>query len=87
MLVGTKCHSTQEREVETEKAQALADHFDISYMEVSSEEDINIDELFETMTSNIIETFKRNPEVHFQNDRTFLLGKQDRRSEKEKCSC
>ena len=58
-------------------------------MEVSSEEDINIKKLFETVTTEIIETFKRNPEVQIQQDKTYLLGIQDKNNNTEntKCSC
>ena len=90
ILVGTKCHSTpQERKVDRVKAETLADHLEIQYMEVSSEEDINIKKLFETVTTDIIETFKKKPEDQIQQDKTYLLGIQDRNNNTEntKCSC
>jgi GTPase SAR1 family protein len=71
------------------KAEALADHLEIQYMEVSSEEDINIKKLFETVTTDIIETFKKKPKDQIQQDKTYLLGIQDRNNNTEntKCSC
>ena len=58
-------------------------------MEVSSEEDINIKKLFETVTKDITETFKKNPEDQIQQEKTYLLGIQDRNNNTEntKCSC
>ena len=88
-LVGTKCHAEQQREITTQQAQALADHLDITYMEVSSEENINVNDVFEKLTTKITEKFQRKPEAYHQLDITSLIGKQDRRSqrEKDKCSC
>jgi hypothetical protein len=41
------------------------------------------------VTTDIIETFKKNPEDQIQQDKTYLLGIQDRNNNTEntKCSC
>ncbi|XP_063397310.1 uncharacterized protein LOC134681591 [Mytilus trossulus] len=89
ILVGTKCHDNEKREVTREKAEALAEHLDIMYIEISSEKEINISEVFEKLTAKIIETFRKDPKVYSTADITCLIGKQDRRNaqEKDKCSC
>ena len=55
MLVGNKCDvSQQQREVETIKGRALADRFEIPFLEVSAKTGERVDEIFQTMASRIL---------------------------------
>lgn len=47
ILVGTKCHLP--REVSTGRAEKLAEHLNVPYMEVSPELDINVTPVFESL--------------------------------------
>ncbi|HEV2614274.1 MAG TPA: tetratricopeptide repeat protein [Gammaproteobacteria bacterium] len=53
ILVGTKSDSFDPRAVESSKAEALAKKFGISYIEVSALSGRNIQEVFETLTTEI----------------------------------
>nr|XP_058963469.1 ras-related protein Rab-10-like [Pocillopora verrucosa] len=59
MLIGSNCQKKDEREVPTEKAAKFADEFGMKFMEVSTEEDHNIDKAFFTFASGVLRRFPK----------------------------
>lgn len=60
ILVGNKC-DLEERQVSTEEGQALAKEFGILFSETSAYKDVNVNECFENLVSEIIS--KKEPDV------------------------
>ena len=59
VLVGTKCDMKNKREVSQERAQIVADELGLSYFEVSSITEQNVDLVFKTITQQAIETYEQ----------------------------
>ncbi|XP_038053786.1 ras-like GTP-binding protein RYL1 [Patiria miniata] len=55
ILVGTHCQNKENREVAEESIRRLAEHFEMQYMEVSSQTNHNVESCFETLVDKIIE--------------------------------
>ncbi|KAL7721180.1 Ras family GTPase RAS1 [Entamoeba marina] len=55
IIAGNKIDLENERQVTTEEGQQLADELGVDFIECSAKEDINIDELFETIALSVIE--------------------------------
>ncbi|KAJ5075478.1 ras-related protein rab-13 [Anaeramoeba ignava] len=53
-LIGTKCELENQRQISKQRAQDFADQFGLKFYEVSSKENINIDESFTEMANDII---------------------------------
>mmetsp|Transcript_2473 Transcript_2473/g.7888 ORF Transcript_2473/g.7888 Transcript_2473/m.7888 type:complete len:219 (-) Transcript_2473:126-782(-) len=53
MLVGNKCDMADKRVVEPERGQALADEFNIKFMETSAKSSINVEEAFVMLATEI----------------------------------
>ncbi|XP_078360425.1 uncharacterized protein LOC144644773 [Oculina patagonica] len=59
MLIGNKCHKENKRIVSRERALQFATEQGIKFMEVSSKENINIDEAFYTLARDILVQLER----------------------------
>ncbi|KAL7713371.1 small monomeric GTPase [Entamoeba marina] len=55
IIVGNKIDLENEREVTFDEGQQLANSWDVDFIECSAKEDINITELFETISFNVME--------------------------------
>lgn len=55
LLVGTRCHKTSERTVSEKSAKAFADNYDMDYLEVSLEQEINVQECFFNVLDRILD--------------------------------
>ena len=51
ILVGNKCDLSDERQVTTEEAEALAKELELQFIETSAKESVNVDEVFRNMTT------------------------------------
>ncbi|KAL7712507.1 Uncharacterized protein QTN25_009831 [Entamoeba marina] len=74
IVVGNKIDLENERQISYEEGQQLANEWNVDFIECSAKEDINVNELFETITLSVIEnlpSFKRNR--HTQNPKRCLL--------------
>lgn len=86
IVVGTRCHA-KIREVPKEKAETFAYHIGFPYMEVSSEEDINVREVFDLLAENMIQTFKRHPSIIIDPPVTTKLTENEQKKKFSLCSC
>ncbi|CAC5413399.1 RAB3C [Mytilus coruscus] len=86
ILVGTRCHAKR-REVSKEKAEAFAEHVGLPYIEVSSEEDINVREVFDLLSDNILQTLKRHPSLLMVPATSTKLSDNDTKKKMYWCSC
>ena len=59
ILIGTKC-DLDKREVSEEDGQTLGEKYGYKFLETSAKENININEAFETLVSEIMNNFKEN---------------------------
>lgn len=59
ILVGCKCDMEDDREVTRERGQALADEFDMPFIETSAKTNVNVDEAFMTLAQDILEKRKK----------------------------
>ena len=59
ILIGTKC-DLDKREVSEEEGQNLGQKYSYKFLETSAKENININETFETLVSEIMDNFKEN---------------------------
>ena len=59
ILIGTKC-DLDKREVSEEEGQKLGEQYGYQFLETSAKENININETFETLVSEIMNNFKEN---------------------------
>lgn len=66
LLVGTRCHKTKERTVMDKSARAFAENHDMKYMEVSSEENINVEQSFDHLIDIILEISQPKQEIRFE---------------------
>ena len=73
VLVGNKCDLEDERQVSTEEAQCVADKFGIPFLEVSAKTNHNVDKMFETIVSEIVE-----PSKHVINNDNSNPNKKDK---------
>mmetsp|Transcript_23097 Transcript_23097/g.35976 ORF Transcript_23097/g.35976 Transcript_23097/m.35976 type:complete len:107 (+) Transcript_23097:387-707(+) len=55
ILVGHRCHDVENKVVETERGRELAEEYGRQFIEVSSRNNINVDEVFMMMTKLIYE--------------------------------
>ena len=53
ILIGNKCDWEEKRAVSTERGQALADELGIPFLEVSAKSNINVDQAFYSLASDI----------------------------------
>ncbi|KAL7715130.1 Sphingomyelin phosphodiesterase [Entamoeba marina] len=63
IVVGNKIDLENERQISFEEGQQLADEWNVDFIECSAKEDINVNELFDTIALNVMEnlpSFKRN---------------------------
>lgn len=88
MLVGNK--NDLPRRVELKRAQTYAENYDMEYLEVSAKKLDNVDEMFERLAQNILDSLEEN-DVHIlekslcpQQSRINLTDKQEQSS---KCNC
>lgn len=78
-LVGTKCHMY--RVVSRERAEKLAENLEVPYIEASAELGLNVEEAFENVIEQILETLRRKSiSVTLTNTETVP-------EEKWKCGC
>ncbi|XP_066026661.1 ras-related protein Rab-10-like [Pocillopora verrucosa] len=63
MLIGFNCHLEYQRMVPTETAARYADELGMKFMEVSTVEDLNIDEVIFTLASGILRRIKKREKV------------------------
>ena len=63
LLVGTHCHRREDREVTDESARRLAEHFEVDYVEVSCEKNLNVELCFEKLVDKIMEKYAERVKV------------------------
>jgi Ras-related protein Rab-8A len=63
VLVGNKCDSEDERQVSTQRGQELAAKFGIDFFETSAKLNVNISEVFGSISTDIVQRIKKNPEL------------------------
>lgn len=63
MLIGNKCDLVDKRVVETERGQALADEYNIKFMETSAKNSINVDKAFISLAKDIKNRLIDNPDA------------------------
>ncbi|KAE9543121.1 hypothetical protein AGLY_003032 [Aphis glycines] len=88
ILIGNKCDLESNRKVSTEEGQLVAQHFGIPFFEVSSKNNLNVDDSFMKMVSMINEmesenAIKKDFEVL---DDKVILGEIDSKTS-SKCKC
>ncbi|XP_060069447.1 LOW QUALITY PROTEIN: ras-related protein Rab-26-like [Ylistrum balloti] len=71
ILVGNNCDA-EEREVPREKAEKLAEHIGIPYMEVRSDNTHTVNGVFETLADMIIDKYKLHPSLNTESTSTML---------------
>ena len=59
ILIGTKC-DLDKREVSEEEGQNLGEQYGYKFLETSAKDNININETFETLVSEILDNFQEN---------------------------
>ena len=96
ILVGTKCNEpNRERQVSLSRAEAFAYEMDLPYMEVGSQQNYNVDQLFEKVTDSILADLKKLARERYQQKVNLSIqsssGKQKAFSIdlccKEQCAC
>lgn len=60
LLVGTKCDDEENRIVSKEEIESVAKSIDVKYIETSAKENINIQEVFETISRDMKKTYFTN---------------------------
>ena len=60
LLVGTKCDDEENRVVSKEEIESVAKSIDVKYIETSAKENINIQEVFETISRDMKKTYFTN---------------------------
>ena len=78
ILIGTKC-DLDKREVSEEEGQNLGEQYGYKFLETSAKENINIDETFETLVSEIMNNFQENQR------KSLTLSKNKIGKKKKKC--
>ncbi|XP_013414774.1 ras-related protein ORAB-1 [Lingula anatina] len=75
MLVGSRCHLTNERAISVETALKRAEDLEIPYTEVSSESNTNVEQLFTSLLDSMLKRFRLGERRH--NSLCDLLEKDD----------
>ena len=60
ILVGTRCHKKDQRIVSEDSVRRYAEHIEAPFIEVSGENNINVDKCFELLVDRI---FEKKPDV------------------------
>lgn len=69
ILIGSKCDCAEKRVISSEQGQQLADELGIPFFEVSAKDNINIDEAFYKLVSDIKASMK-----NLQNEQTGTMA-------------
>ncbi|XP_037092374.1 ras-related protein Rab-35-like [Pollicipes pollicipes] len=86
ILVGNKNDSPDRKVVLTEDAQRFSDQMGIRLFETSAKDNINVDEMFEAITRQVLESKKRQKEQQSNaNSDTIHVRRQHTKSKKKCC--
>ncbi|KAF0309819.1 Ras-related protein Rab-35 [Amphibalanus amphitrite] len=86
ILVGNKNDSPDRKVVLTEDAQRFSDQMGIRLFETSAKDNINVDEMFEAITRQVLESKKRQKEEQSNaNNDTINIRRQHTKSKKKCC--
>ena len=80
---GTKSDLAQDRAVDFSEGDELSKKYNIKFLEVSSYENTNVDEIFEILAQEILKKKKDNPET----ENMKLTKQNETNSQKKKCKC
>lgn len=83
ILIGNKC-DLSEREVSTEEGKKLAEENGMKFYETSAKNDINVKEVFESITQDIIESREKNNGEKNRNSIVIDRESEKQKNEKEK---
>ncbi|KAG9389656.1 Small GTPase superfamily [Carpediemonas membranifera] len=59
IIIGNKCDDEENRQVQTEEGQSLADQYGVPFLEASAKEDINVNEAFYQIAGDIVDRLVR----------------------------
>jgi len=85
MIIGTKCDLNETRVIDKETAQGFCDSNNVPYFEVSSKNNINLSEAFESITASIVKKLEVIPKV-LPNNGNFILHYGNKQKQKSNCS-
>merc|ERR1712133_236932 len=84
ILVGNKNDDPDRKVVLTEDARRFADQMGIQLFETSAKDNINVEEMFNAITSQVLHTKKEKKEQASTSKETVVLGK-GKKPPKKKC--
>ena len=87
VLCGNKCDVDDcDRQVSYEEGQKLADHYKIQFFEISSKQDINVNDTFVALINQMIE-IENNSNKTSRKRSSSKLEKSNKKEKKKECSC
>lgn len=87
ILIGNKSDLDDERQVTTEQGQNFANNHKIPFFETSAKEGTNLNEVFETLSRNIIEVLKKKKPIEEKERTSFSLNPEKTKPVEEKRNC
>merc|ERR1711941_187926 len=75
ILIGNKCDMVNDRKVDSDRGQLLADEYSIKFFETSAKSDANVTEAFTSIAKDIKQRLMDNPEASKPRDRVNLSNK------------
>lgn len=86
ILVGNRCHFSDQRQVSTEEGQTFAEHLEMPFFETSTEKDININECFDKLVDSVLESVERSKQLNEFTSLILPASGQELR-QVEACTC
>ena len=89
VLVGDKSDLDSKRQVTLEEATSLADKCHMTHLETSAKDSTNVEQLFQTLTSNLMSIHKERLKwpSEKENGTKTILGNSHKVNESSYCSC
>ena len=81
MLIGNKCDLEENRAVQKSEGENYSKEYNINFSEASAKEGINVNEIFQTLTNEIVKEIQK----HGRKKRASKALKKDTQQKKKKC--
>ena len=82
LVVGNKCDLEKKRQVSKEEGEKYAENYNVKFYETSAKDDININEIFQTLASETLEIIKKKGQR--RNFSSLVLKKNNLKKKKKK---